>query len=102
MANLLLIMKALGGVGTGIGLLIALSFVVALMLGDGLTSPQAIVLGRITGAALISIGITCWLSGNGAPPTLRSLYCGVLLYDASVPALLMLAAITDGLHGIAL
>ena len=60
MMKLLLIAMALAEGGTGVALLIAPSFIVELLLGVGLLSPQSLVLGRITGAALISIGMACW------------------------------------------
>ena len=58
----LLVVTALLEAGTGIALLVAPSLTVELLLGTGLSSPQSLVLGRITGAALISIGVACWLA----------------------------------------
>ena len=91
-----------GGSGDRRALLIAPSFVVELLLDEGLSSPQSLVLGRITGAALLSIGIACWPSSNGEPAARRGLVGSVLIYNLAVPALLIRAAIADGMRGIAI
>ena len=87
---------------TGIALLIAPSWVVELLVGEGLTSPQSLVLGRITGAALISTGVVCWLARTGESHEQRALIYGLLIYNLAVPALLLHAAIAVGLRGVAL
>ncbi len=102
MSKLLLIVTALVEVGTGIALLVAPAWVVAFLLGDGLNSPQSLVLGRITGAALVAMGVVCWLASHGESSGHRALMGGMLLYNLAVPALLMQAAIAFGLRGIAL
>ena len=97
----LLIVTALIEAGTGIALLVAPSLTVELLLGAGLSSPQSLVLGRVTGAALISIGIACWLARKaGAVAT--GLVTGMLIYNVAVPVLLLYAAIVFGMHGILL
>ena len=73
MSKLLLIVTAMVEVATGVALLIAPSLVVELLLGEGLSSPQSLVLGRVTGAALISIGVACWLSSKGESSGHRAL-----------------------------
>ena len=102
MSKLLLIVTALVEVGTGVALLIAPSLVVELLLGEGLSSPQALVLGRVTGAALISIGVACWLARNGESSGHRALVSGMLVYNFAVPVLLIRAAIAFGMRGPAL
>ena len=67
MSKLLLIVTALVEVGTGVALLIAPSFVVELLLGEGLSSPQSLVLGRITGAARSRSASPAGFSSNGEP-----------------------------------
>ena len=61
----LLIVTALIEAGTGIALLVAPSVIVELLLGAGLSSPQSLVVGRVAGAALIAIGVACWLARKG-------------------------------------
>jgi hypothetical protein len=102
MSKLLLIVTALLEVGTGVALLIAPSLIVELLLGKGLSSPQSLVLGRVTGAALISIGVACWLASNGESSGHRGLVGSMLIYNLAVPVLLIRAAIAFGMRGIAL
>src|SRR5882724_10813425 len=61
----LLIVTALVEVGTAMGLLATPSLTVELLLGTGLSSPPSLVVGRVTGAALIALGAACWLARNG-------------------------------------
>jgi len=98
----LLIVTALVEAGTGIALLIAPSVIVELLLGAGLESLQSLVLGRVAGAALISIGVTCWLAGKGESAAQKVLVTGLLVYNVAVPVLLIYAAIASGMLGIAL
>ncbi len=99
----LLIVTALIEAATGIALLVAPSVIVELLLGAGLSSPQSLVLGRIAGAALISISVACWQARKSERnDTQIGLLAGLLVYNIAVPALLIYAAIAPGLHGIAL
>jgi len=99
----LLLVTALLELGTGVALLAAPSFIVELLLGAELASPQAFVLGRITGVALISLGVACWLARSGEGSTARTgLVAGMLIYNVSVPILLIHAALASRMEGIAL
>ena len=102
MSKLLLIATALVELGTGAALLIAPSRIVELLLGEGLTSPQSLVLGRVTGAALLSIGVACGLARNSEPIGRRALLAGMLIYNLAVPVFLVHAAMADGMRGIAI
>ena len=102
MSKLLLIVTALVEVGTGVALVITPSRVVELLVGEGLSSPQSLVLGRVTGAALISIGVACWLASKGESSGHQGLVGGMLIYNLAVPVLLIRAAIAFGMRGIAL
>lgn len=93
---------AFAEVGTGVALIIAPSLLIELLLGEGLSSSQSVVLGRITGAALLSIGAACWLVSQGDSGGQRGLVAGVLLYNVAVPVLLIHAATVLGMRGIAL
>jgi hypothetical protein len=97
----LLIVTALLEGGTGIALLVTPFVIVELLLGAGPSSPQSLVLGRIAGAALICIGVTCWLARKGERNDTQSgLLAGLLVYNVAVPALLIYAAIALELRGI--
>lgn len=102
MLKLLLLVTALVEVGTGIALLVAPSWVTKLLLGEGLSSPQSLVLGQITGAALTSIGVACWLASRRQPSGQRGMVGSLLIYNLAVPALLIHAAVAYGIRGIAL
>lgn len=97
----LLIVTAIIEIGTGLPLLIAPSLTAKLLLGAGLGSPESILVGRIAGAALLSIGLTCWLErnrDNGA--SARGLVSGLLVYNAVAAALLVYAAAVEGMSGV--
>jgi len=99
----LLIVTALVEVGAGIALLVTPSLTVELLLGAGLSSPQALVLGRVTGAALMALGVACWLARNGDRDGAQTgLVAGMLIYNVAVPIFLIYAAIASMMHGIAL
>ena len=75
----------------------------ALLLGAGLDSPAANVVARIAGAALLSIGLTCWLVRNSPEGGSHAgRIAGLLVYNAAVAVLLVFAAVVEHLHGIAL
>jgi hypothetical protein len=99
----LLVVTAVVEATAGVILLLAPSWVAAVLLGARLESAEAAVVARIAGAALFSIGLTCWLVRNspeGGAHTAR--IAGLLAYNAAVAALLAFAAIGQHLHGIAL
>jgi hypothetical protein len=102
MSRYLLIAMALVEAGTGIALLIAPSWFVALLLGEGLSSPQSVVLARIMAAALVSIAVACWRASNGEPSGRAAVVCSMLIYNLAVPVLLTWAAVTGGMRGIAI
>ena len=99
----LLIVVAVIELATGIALLIAPSVVAGLLLGATLDYPAAIVVGRVAGAALLAIGLICWLQreiGRGAAQT--GLLVGLLVYNAAVPIVLAYTAQVDGTRAIGL
>src|SRR5262249_37501075 len=99
----LLIATAVGEGATGLVLLFLPGVVLALLLGESLAAPEALVLGRITGAALLALGVACWLARNdhGRPAQL-GLLTGVLLYDLAAAALLAYAGLVLSMAGVAL
>ena len=97
----LLIVTAVIELATGVALLIVPSRVAELLLGAGLGSPAAVMVGRVAGAALFAIGLSCWRERNRSGPG-TGLVCGVLAYNIAVAILLGYAAIVENLHGIAL
>ena len=99
----LLIVVAVIELAAGIALLIAPSVVAGLLLGATLDYPAAIVVGRVAGAALLAIGLICWLQreiGRGAAQT--GLLVGLLVYNAAVSIVLAYTAQVDGTRAIGL
>lgn len=101
MSRFLLIVTSFLEFTTGIAMLVAPSQVAKLLLENGLDSPQLMVLARITGAALISIGVSCWSTKNLDAAARASLIRSLLIYNVAVPAVLIYAAITFGMRGLA-
>jgi hypothetical protein len=98
----LLIVTALIEVGAGLALLAVPSFTAQLLLGEGLLAPQALVVARIAGAALISVGVMCWLVSNGERTAQTPLVAGMLIYNLAVPLVLVHGWFAWELHGVAL
>src|SRR4029450_11021142 len=66
-ARKLLVVTALVETATGLILLGSPTLVVAFLLGASLDAPAALIVARMAGAALLSLGCACWLARN-APP----------------------------------
>jgi len=99
MKSLLTITAALE-TGTGVALAAAPTSVVLLLLGSPLDSPAGLVIGRVLGAALFSLGAACWLARDDAQGrTAAGLIAAVLLYNIAVVSLLGYARIGLGMSG---
>jgi hypothetical protein len=99
----LLIVTAFGEAGTGLLLLAWPPVLLALLLGVDQASPETTCCARIAGAALLAIGVTCWL-GRSDPlgPSQLGLITGVLIYDIAADGVLAYTGLCLGLVGIAL
>jgi hypothetical protein len=80
-------------VATGVGLLVVPSLVVRLLLGAELTG-VSIPVARVTGIALLALGVCCW-------PRSTAL-CGMLTYGALVTVYLAYLGLVGGFTGILL
>lgn len=99
----LLVLTAAAEAATGLALLGLPPLVASLLLGASLDTPAALVVARVAGAALLSLGVACWLARNDAHSRAgRGLIAALLLYNAAVAALLAYAALGFSLSGIAL
>lgn len=87
-----LIVAALGETATGAALLIAPSLVGQVLLGAELIG-VAVTVARVTGIALIALGIACW---PGTP------LVGMLTYSAAVTLYLAYVGFTGGSPGVLL
>ena len=99
----LLVVTAIGEVGTGLFLVFLPQIVLALLLGVTSAAPETVFISRVAGAALVSIGVASWLSrDDGYSNSQRGLVVGLLLYNLAIAAMLTYARIALNMAGIAL
>jgi len=97
----LLIVVAIAESGVGLTLLLSPPLVAGLLLGASLDSPAALVVGRIAGAALLSLGGACWLARDDGPGRARrGLVAPMLLYNCAAVAVLATAGAGTRLVGV--
>jgi hypothetical protein len=97
----LLIATALVETPTGVMLLVSPALVAAFLLGASLDAPAALVVARMAGAALLSLGGACWLARDDGPSRARrGLVAAMLLYNAVAVAILASAGAGARLVGI--
>jgi len=87
-----LVLAAVSEIATGLALLIVPSVVGHLLLGAELTG-VAVTVARVSGIALIALGVACW---PGTP------LVGMLVYSAAITLYLAYAGFAGGLTGILL
>lgn len=99
----LLIVTAVIEVATGLALLVSPSLVVSLLLGAELDAPAALVVARVGGAALLSIGAGSWLARNDTQSgAATGLIASLLLYNIAAAAVLAYSGMVLSLAGIVL
>ena len=87
---------------TGLALIAVPTIVVRLLLGAEI-SGASIPLGRVAGAALLALGVACWLARDDTQSRAgRGLVVAMLIYNIPATAVLAFAGIGLGLHGVAL
>ncbi len=90
-------------VGAGICLLFLPAVAFELLLGVSQAAPEASLVGRVAGAALLALGIASWLGRSaGRSPARNGLLTGLLVYNGSAAALLVYAGLGLSTAGIAL
>jgi Mg/Co/Ni transporter MgtE len=78
-------------VGAGLALLAAPALVVRLLFGSS-EIQTGVAMGRLAGAALVSLGTACWWARHDSGgPASRGLVSGLLVYNAAVIALVLSA-----------
>jgi len=83
---------------TGLGLLIVPSMISKVLLGATIDSPVAVTVARIAGAALLALGVACWLARDDG----YILVVAMLFYNVIAAAILAYAAVSLALSGIGL
>jgi hypothetical protein len=99
----LFVVTATTEIVTGLALAILPGVPVSLLLGTSFHTPDGLVLARIAGAALLSLGLACWLARNDVLScAARGVIAAMLLYNAGTVTVLVYAGIGLGLSGIGL
>jgi hypothetical protein len=103
MTKNLLVLTAVLEAATGIALLAVPAAVVLPLLGVLLDAPGGLVIARVTGAAILSLGLVCWLArDDGRTRPGRAIITAMLVYNVVVAVLLIYAGVVPGLTAIGL
>jgi hypothetical protein len=98
----LLVTTAVIEVAAGLALALAPSVAASILLGSSLDTLPALIVGRVAGAALLSLGAACWLARNDQPGgAVTALVAAMWLYNTIVALLLIYAGVM-GLRGLGL
>jgi hypothetical protein len=93
MKNLLAFTAGLEAV-TGAVLMASPALPVSLLVGLALDTVGGLLMARLAGAALLALGLACWLArADGGSRAARGLVAGMLLYNVAAAALLMYAGL---------
>ena len=88
---------------TGLALMAAPSLVVSLLLGATLDTPGGLRVAQVAGAALLSLGLACWLArDDGGSMAGRAIVAAMLLYNFVIVALLAYSGLALSMAGIGL
>src|SRR5436309_10030508 len=88
----LLKLTAIIETATGLGLMAVPSVVARLLLGSPLDTSAAVMLGRVAGAALLALGVACWLARDDTQSrAARGLVVAMLTYNIAATAVLAFA-----------
>jgi hypothetical protein len=101
--KMLLIATAFIEVLAGLALLLLPSQAASLLFGSALGTPTALVVGRLAGVALLTLGVGCWLGRGEEKGRMGNALVGAMLvYNAAAVALISYARIGLGLIAVLL
>ena len=99
----LLIVSAWLEAVTGVALMVWPAPPVLLLVGAALDTTGGLIIARVAGAALLSLGLACWLArDDGRSGAARGLVAAMLLYNAAALAVLLYAGLGLKLSAIGL
>jgi hypothetical protein len=99
----LLIAMGVVEVGAGLALLVAPSLVAEVLLGSPLVGAPGLIVARLCGAGLLSLGIACWLArGEAGTASTTGLVIAMLFYNTAAAAVLVYSLLGLGLMGVLL
>jgi hypothetical protein len=102
MKTLLIVTASLEAV-TGIALLLSPALPVSLLLGAVLDTPGGVTVARVAGAAVLALGIACWLARDDRQSrAARGVVAAMSLYNVAAVTVLAYAGLALGLSGVAL
>jgi hypothetical protein len=102
MKALLTIMAVLEATA-GLALVVSPALPVSILLGAPLDTPVGLSVGRVAGAALVTLGIACWsVRQDGRSRSAEGVVTSMLFYNIVVIAILVYARLGLGVSGIVL
>ncbi len=86
--------------GTGLLLLFVPAVAIALLLGVEEAAPEALLVARVAGVALLAIGVASWIARKGEQSAAQfGLFVGILIYDSATATRLAYAGLSLGMVG---